>query len=731
MNGENKMAYSPKVSVIINTCDRCFHLKRLLDCLLYQAYENFEVIVVNGPSRDNTEQVLENYRDFIRVEKCPDNNLCLSRNIGVESSAGEILAFIDDDAVPADNYWLANGVKCFSDQNIGIVGGDSRKVGGAYEYKYGMISIFGESKISDDINLLNNCDGEWFSAPRGNNLFLRKEAIIKIGGFDLFYKYFLDESDVAIRIIQSGYKMKYAENCTVIHEAATGTFRTSPYDLDWNVIAASQAYFVSKFTEKSSFDKNKRKEFILNSGNHWLKQFNDLKKNGVIAEEECIRYSNAVKSGIDYGFSAAKNERKLKFDFKNNNQYFIKFPTISKKHNLNICLLCEDNVKQPIGGVAVYTKMLADGLSSLGHNIYVITKGESDVLENYEGINYCYTKTIPCPVKSLPNMSGSKNKLDFAYSCFLKLQELKSCFHIDIVESPLWDSPGFVIAELEKEVPLVVRLQTPLKMVMNTLKKENTPDLELLTELEKNMMLKADKIISISNCIKETIQELYNITFNNCTNNYLGINTDKKAECNRAEDDGKLIVFFVGRLERRKGIDVILSAIPQLMKKFPNLEIHLGGDYNIFDNVIQGSYKRKFENMYSSEDWYKNVKFLGKISEQEKEQEYANCDVFVSPSLYESFGIIFIEAMRYSKPVIGCNIGGMKEVVDNNVTGFLCEPGDAQGFEKYMEKLLSDKKLREKFGNAGYIRLNKMFSDKATCLGTEAIYKEVIKNSSF
>ena len=244
-------------------------------------------------------------------------------------------------------------------------------------------------------------------------------------------------------------------------------------------------------------------------------------------------------------------------------------------------------------------------------------------------------------------------------------------------------------------------------------------------------MLKADKIISISNCIKETIQELYNITFNNCTNNYLGINTDKKAECNRAEDDGKLIVFFVGRLERRKGIDVILSAIPQLMKKFPNLEIHLGGDYNIFDNVIQGSYKRKFENMYSSEDWYKNVKFLGKISEQEKEQEYANCDVFVSPSLYESFGIIFIEAMRYSKPVIGCNIGGMKEVVDNNVTGFLCEPGDAQGFEKYMEKLLSDKKLREKFGNAGYIRLNKMFSDKATCLGTEAIYKEVIKNSSF
>ncbi len=92
--------YNPTVSVIVNTHNRADHLKRLFDCLSRQTYDNFEVIVINGPSTDHTQQVLDEYASAIRTGTCPEVNLCMSRNIGVRAAAGEIVAFIDDDAVP-------------------------------------------------------------------------------------------------------------------------------------------------------------------------------------------------------------------------------------------------------------------------------------------------------------------------------------------------------------------------------------------------------------------------------------------------------------------------------------------------------------------------------------------------------------------------------------------------------------------------------------------------------
>lgn len=119
---------------------------------------------------------------------------------------------------------------------------------------------------------------------------------------------------------------------------------------------------------------------------------------------------------------------------------------------------------------------------------------------------------------------------------------------------------------------------------------------------------------------------------------------------------------------------------------------------------------------------------MGKVSDEVKEQEYAECDVFVSPSLYESFGIIFIEAMRYAKPVIGCKAGGMQEVIADGETGLLCKPGDAADFERCLDRLLSDATLREKMGKAGLERLSQKFTETAMCKRCEEIYRDMLQN---
>ena len=89
-----------RFSVICNTYNRAKCLRVLLRALEFQTYPDFEVIVVNGPSTDDTEAVLGEYAGRVRAYSCPKTNLSMSRNIGIAAAAGDVCTFIDDDGVP-------------------------------------------------------------------------------------------------------------------------------------------------------------------------------------------------------------------------------------------------------------------------------------------------------------------------------------------------------------------------------------------------------------------------------------------------------------------------------------------------------------------------------------------------------------------------------------------------------------------------------------------------------
>src|SRR4030095_1657046 len=114
----------PAVSIIVNTLDRAAWLRRLLPALDGVDYPAFEVIVVNGPSRDDTDALLDSLRGRIKAERCATANLSRSRNIRIAVAARHVGAFIDDDAVPADPAWLRHLVAPFvEDPTLGAVGG--------------------------------------------------------------------------------------------------------------------------------------------------------------------------------------------------------------------------------------------------------------------------------------------------------------------------------------------------------------------------------------------------------------------------------------------------------------------------------------------------------------------------------------------------------------------------------------------------------------------------------
>ena len=175
-------------------------------------------------------------------------------------------------------------------------------------------------------------------------------------------------------------------------------------------------------------------------------------------------------------------------------------------------------------------------------------------------------------------------------------------------------------------------------------------------------------------------------------------------------------ILFVGRLERRKGIDVLLKAIPLVFKSNEYISFHIIGA----DPLKLGSF------FSSNLNIKEKVNFLGKVPNDQLKKAYQKCDIFVAPSYYESFGLIFAEAMAYGKPVIGTNVGGIPDVVEHNTNGILVTPGDQNELAEAILKLANSSKLRVSMGNAGRKRVKEKFSIPEMASNSVKLYEEVL-----
>lgn len=194
--------------------------------------------------------------------------------------------------------------------------------------------------------------------------------------------------------------------------------------------------------------------------------------------------------------------------------------------------------------------------------------------------------------------------------------------------------------------------------------------------------------------------------------------------------DGAQVRFlFVGRLEARKGIDVLLQVVSNLLARHQSLHVDIVGDDSIITDT--GSTVRSdFERNAKGNAYGDRLRFHGKISEDKLRLMYAQCDIFVAPSRYESFGLIAIEAMMFSKPVVSSNIGGLPEIIVDGDTGLLARPGDPISLERVVERLILDRRQRELFGANGRRRYVKAFHQRGHGAADRAVLRRTAQRSS-
>jgi len=180
-----------------------------------------------------------------------------------------------------------------------------------------------------------------------------------------------------------------------------------------------------------------------------------------------------------------------------------------------------------------------------------------------------------------------------------------------------------------------------------------------------------------------------------------------KSRCERpiaaeiaARLDGKRIILTVGRFTPRKGQDMTIRALPRLLSRHPDVMYVMagGGCYDNYDECVHLIDELNLQN---------HAFLLKDLDDNSVAWLYENCEVFImanrtlANSDTEGYGIVFLEAGAWGKPVVGGRAGGAMDAVDDGVTGILVDGTSEESIADALNRLLSDRELAHRMGEAG------------------------------
>ncbi len=735
MSGKT-MSQLCRTSIVINTYNRAACLKRLLSSLVRLREVDFEIIVVNGPSTDGTARLLEDYRSCIKAVECPDRNLSHSRNLGIAAAAGDIVAFIDDDALPADEHWLARYSRIFAadlEARVGAAGGPVwHKDTHHFEFNGGATSDYGFQIFNQAQRVRDTTGGQrWVTRVPGGNCAYRRSALIQIGGFDEYYTYYLDEADVCIRLARAGFQIAYLPDNAIRHYSAPSSIRTGPFDRNWHVITRSDTYFALKNGADPMLTRLS-KTIAYAPRKHYFHEINRFFRYGQISIGRWLGALRNWFTGVSVGLWAGLRQARRTVDLAAAPPPFLSFHPAQSEPRLRIALLTQTIPGQSTyGGIGRYTFDLAQGLHERGHEVHIICKDEQAI--RYESLGFSI-HGIPAadytgPIGADPRPTLAKN-IAYALAVMHKLSALyEGGITFDVVHASNWDAEAVALIRTQA-YPTVLMLVSPLAQIVLT---ENWPlndDLRMCVALDRWQIEHAHTVCIPSQGVLKSYQTLMGIqpeSIAHLKRVSLGIVPDTVSPDPTPHAGRRLL--FVGRLERRKGAQTLLQILPDLLLHNEQWECHLVGDDRV-TLVEGGTLKERFLAQHHGAPWLNRVFFHGTVTEERLREYYQTCDLFVAPSLFESFGLIYHEAMQYGKAVIGCRTGGVPEVVEHGVDGMLVTPDSPEELREALIMLMSNESLRQQMGQAGWQRVHQTTNYHTMAAQAELIYRETIDRAA-
>jgi glycogen synthase len=264
---------------------------------------------------------------------------------------------------------------------------------------------------------------------------------------------------------------------------------------------------------------------------------------------------------------------------------------------------------------------------------------------------------------------------------------------LDVASAPLWAGEA-ALAACDRRFPTVVTCMTTGKTTAAI-----SPDWGEANAqgvwLEQLCVTGARHMHGLTEAALETVQADYGGSPLTSAVVPRGLR-DRCGEPAGSHAGGPVRVLFVGRLERRKGVDVLLAAARALVAQGVDFRLDLAGPDSPLTETGRG-YREGFERD-APPGLRERVTFHGPVSDSDLEELYSRADLVCQPSRFESHGIVLVEAMMFGKPIVSTAAGGISEVVEEGANAMLAEPGDAISLAASLRRAIESPELRARFG---------------------------------
>jgi glycosyltransferase involved in cell wall biosynthesis len=370
-----------------------------------------------------------------------------------------------------------------------------------------------------------------------------------------------------------------------------------------------------------------------------------------------------------------------------------------------------------IGGVENSVHEVVKRLRALGHEVIVVTSDEPPV--GSEITNHIYR--VPVLLK----MKGEWGDIPFCPTIFELLRKLD----IDIAHTY---TPRKFFAESLAIFRMLSRKKFPFIVSVRLINKSLPPFLCAISDVyrksvERLMFKSAKKVVVQTEANKDILMKECGVRANKIEIIPNGVDTEMfnpsfvngehfRQKCRINEEK---VVLFVGRLTSQKGLEYLMEAMPLVTREIPNVKLVIAGEGPLKNFLTELCRKLKISS---------NVIFLGSLLHDDMPRLFAISDVFVLPSLSESFPNALLEAMAMKKAVVVTKVGVAPEILKNRDTGVLIEPGKSDELAREIVQILSNDDLAKHIGKKARKLVQVKFSWDRVVEQTLMLYEKVLSN---
>jgi glycosyltransferase involved in cell wall biosynthesis len=396
---------------------------------------------------------------------------------------------------------------------------------------------------------------------------------------------------------------------------------------------------------------------------------------------------------------------------------------------MNICLVSQEYPPETArGGIGTQTWNKARALARLGHNVHVLScaAGPGPDLRTETDAGVTIHRMQP-PGIEFPVYKTPTYWLGYTWSVLRQLHRLMRTTAFHVIDFPEYGAEGFAYL-LDRTpwngVPVVVQFHGSLAMFVEHI---GWPEKEsefhrVGTWMEGIAIKRADALMACSASIADFTAGYYDLPRSMIDVIHCGVDAEAFRPLSGKRADRRPTVLFVGNIAANKGVLTVCEAVLRIRSKYRDVRLQILGEGD--KDLVREMQSRARNEMAEA-----NIEVHGFIGRDRLPEFYQNADVFCSPSQYEAFGIVYIEAMACGCPVIASATGGTPEAVVDGHTGILVPPDDAGALEAALDRILGSAPLARHMGEAGRQRVEDYFAMDKYIRRVLAVYQKAIDRS--